>query len=62
MEKTLCGHVVKAQHFLQAVLCTLNAIPIVPTGTLSSAIFILSVPTGTPNTGNSEDTTAPSIG
>ena len=52
MEKI--GHVVKAQHFLQAVLNTLNAIPIVPTGTLSSAILILSVPTGT---GNSEDTT-----
>ena len=50
---------VKAQHFLQAVHYTLGlyAIPIVPRGTLSPAIFILRVPVGTLSTGNSEDTT-----
>ena len=57
MEKILVWPCSKAQHFLQAVLYTLNAIPIVPTGTLNSAILILSVPVGTLSTGNSEDTT-----
>ena len=55
MEKVLVRP--KAQHFLQAVLYTLNAIPIIPTGTRSSAILILSVPVGTCSTGKSEDTT-----
>ena len=52
MEKILVWPCIKAQHFIQAVLYTLNAIPVVPSGTLSSAIFIISVPVGTLSTGN----------
>ena len=52
------GHVDTSQHLLQHVPYTIYAVPIVPTGTLSIANFILSVPVGTVSMGNCEYTTA----